>query len=190
MLSYEALNWAISYLWTCLFYSVLCYLDVSLPQQTLLPECVCSTADFVTWTCLFYSKLCYLYVSVLQQTMLSWSCLFYSTAYCAIWTCQFYSRLCYPGRVCSTAYCATWTCLFNSRLCYLDVSLQQQTLLPVRVCSTACILCYLDVSVLHQTLLPGRVCSTAACPALRLERVCSCICCLGRCLAYSSLCCT
>ncbi len=38
--------------WTCLFYSSLCYLDMSVLQQLVLPGHVCSTAACATWTCL------------------------------------------------------------------------------------------------------------------------------------------
>ncbi len=91
--------------WKGLFYSRLCYLDVSLLQhtvlplevsvlqQTVIPGRVCSSADCDTMTCLFYSRLCYLDVSLLHHTVL-------------------------PANVPSTADCDTWTCLFYSRLCY------------------------------------------------------------------------
>jgi hypothetical protein len=161
-------------------------MDESVLQPTVLSLRVNSTAACMCylWMSLFYSLLFYLYVSILQQTVLPMD-----------------ESVLQPtvlsGRVCSAADFATWTCLFYSRLCYLDVSVLQQTLLSGRVCSTADFatwtflfysrLCYLDVSVLQQTLLPGRVCSTA-CPALRLERVCLCICCLERCLAFTRRC--
>jgi len=45
-----------------------------------------------------------------------------------------------PGKILGTplkADCATWTCMFYSRLFFPDVSVLQQTVIPVCVCSTA-----------------------------------------------------
>jgi hypothetical protein len=111
---------SLSYSWTYLFYSRLCYLDMSVLQKTVHGR-VCSTADCATWTCLFYSRLSY------------------------PWSCLFYSRLCYPdvsvikqsvlslgirhpgGCLTYSSLCCTWTCM-STKACSAPVHVYLQEL--------------------------------------------------------------
>jgi hypothetical protein len=64
--SFSSTKACMCYPWTCLFYGRLCYLDVSVLQQTLLPGRVCISLS-CPWTCLLQSSLCCPW---------SWKCLF------------------------------------------------------------------------------------------------------------------
>ncbi len=172
--------------WKCLFYSRLCYLEVSVQQQTVLLGSVCSTADCANWMWLFCSRLFYVQYmdeSVLQQTVIT-GCVCSTAACPALRLWRACSCICCPGRC--LAYCSlwyTWTCM-SSRVCSAPVHgclLQEPWSAPVHVCiqelcaaplivclpvllcctSSVCVL--LDVSVYNSFCDSTECLSTIAC---------------------------
>jgi hypothetical protein len=171
------------YPWTCLFYSRLCYLDVFVLQQTVLPARVCSTANCATWTCLFYSSLCYLDVSVLLYSRLCYLDVSVHTTACpapGLVCCQAIRAALGLGRVCSyiccprsslaySSLCCPWKCL-STRACAAPGSVcLQEPVLHLYVQCTNCTCAF----VLHlKVSVYKRLCCTCNCsflPALEVS---------------------